>query len=125
MLPTVRMFITFSMNPWSASHEALEKKDYGRLTVVAIVILVGSGSFCVLLLLYGLYYYALTGQRNFTNRAAMVVYYVLPAVLAAFLLASLASFSSFLRTVSPGAYFRYHQHQPFLTIVWLTKVPSG
>ncbi len=95
----------------------LEKKDYGRLTVVAIVILVGSGSFCVLLLLYGLYYYALTGQRNFTNRAAMVVYYVLPAVLAAFLFASLASFSSFLSSASPGTYFRYHQHQPSRTSV--------
>jgi len=32
-------------------------------------------------------------------------------------LASRASFSSPSRTVSPSAYFRYHQHQPFLTSV--------
>jgi hypothetical protein len=66
-----------------------DKKDYGKLTGVATVMLVGSGSFCVLLLLYVVYYYALTGQRNFTNRAGMLVYYVLPAVLSALLFASL------------------------------------
>ena len=29
------------------------------------------------------------------------------------------------RTISVVAYFRYHQHQPSLTSVWLTFVPSG
>ncbi len=38
---------------------------------------------------------------------------------------SLASFSNPSSTVSLGAYFRYHQHQPSLTSVWLTWVPSG
>ena len=28
-------------------------------------------------------------------------------------------------TVSPGAYFLYHKHQPFLTNMWMTLVPSG
>jgi len=38
--------------------------------------------------------------------------------------ASLASFSSTSNTVSLGAYFLHHQHQPSLTNVWLTFVPS-
>ena len=39
--------------------------------------------------------------------------------------ASRASCSSLSSSVSPGAYFRYHQHQPSLTRVWLTWVPSS
>ena len=36
-----------------------------------------------------------------------------------------ASLSNCSSTVSVGAYFRYHQHRPSLTSVWLTLVPSG
>jgi hypothetical protein len=39
-------------------------------------------------------------------------------------LLSRASASKRSSTASPGAYFRYHQHQPSLTSVWLTLVPS-
>ena len=39
--------------------------------------------------------------------------------------ASRACFSNPSSTVSAGAYFRYHQHQPSLTSSWLTLVPSG
>ena len=38
---------------------------------------------------------------------------------------SRASCSNPSSTVSSGAYFLYHQHQPSLTSVWLTWVPSG
>ena len=41
------------------------------------------------------------------------------------LLNSRASFSSVSSSMFPGAYFRYHQHQPSLTSSWLTLVPSG
>ena len=40
-------------------------------------------------------------------------------------LASHASFSIPSSSVSASAYFRYHQHQPSLTSVWLTLVPSS
>jgi len=33
--------------------------------------------------------------------------------------------SSLANSVFLGAYFRYHQHQPFLTNMWMTLVPSG
>ena len=41
------------------------------------------------------------------------------------ILASLASFSNPSSTISPGAYFRYHHHQPCLTNSWSRFMPSG
>src|SRR5262245_52740392 len=62
---------------------------FGRLAGFANIVLVGGGVFCVLVLFYSIYHYGLTGHRSFTSPMGMVLYYGVPAVLAAALFASL------------------------------------
>ena len=67
--------------------EKLCAERHHKLTRAANVILVASGSLCVLMLMYVVYYYGLPGHRNFTN--TLLAYYIFPAVLAALLFAGL------------------------------------
>ena len=55
----------------------------------ANIVLAGGGLLCVLALLYFVYYYAWTGQRQFTSRMGVLPYYISPALLAILLFASL------------------------------------
>jgi hypothetical protein len=61
----------------------------GSLARFANIVLVGGGVLCVLMSCYSVYHYGLTGRRSFINPAGMVLYCVMPAVLAVALFASL------------------------------------
>ena len=60
-----------------------------RLARFANIVLVSGGVLCVLILLYSLYYYGLTGTRSFTGPTGMVLYCGVPALLAGALFAAL------------------------------------
>ena len=66
-------------NPVPASQ--LTKAD-DLLPKIANIVLGGGGIFCLLLLLEVFYYHAWTGQRQLASPVELVVYYVLPTVLA-------------------------------------------
>lgn len=60
-----------------------------RLRSVANLVLAGAGSACFIVLLYVLYYYALTHARAFRSAAGAVLYYGIPGLLAIGFFASL------------------------------------
>ena len=66
-----------------------EKKLLVKATRVANIILGGAGVICLLALFYFIYHYSLTGERQFTSPVGMIVYYVVPALLAGLSLTSL------------------------------------
>jgi hypothetical protein len=51
--------------------------------------LAGAGTICLVALCYFVYYYGWSGQRQITSRSAILLYYVLPALLAILCFASL------------------------------------
>jgi PAS domain S-box-containing protein len=59
------------------------------LTKIANIILAGGGVFCFLVFAYFVYHYSWTGERYFTSSWGILVYYVLPVILAGFLFASI------------------------------------
>ena len=60
-----------------------------RLARFSTIVLASGGVCCVLILLYSLYYYALSGMRSVTRPAGMVLYCGVPALLAGALFAAL------------------------------------
>lgn len=66
-----------------------EEKLLAKGATLANIILTGAGVVCLLALSYFVYYYAWTGQRQFTSWAGVLLYYVSPALLAILLFASL------------------------------------
>src|SRR5262249_19157875 len=61
----------------------------GRLAAAAQIVLAAASIVCISVLIYFLYYYAFTRQRQFSSWAGVLVYYVFPAVLAVLFLAAL------------------------------------
>jgi hypothetical protein len=65
------------------------EKFVAKGAALANIILAGAGAVCLLALAYFVYYYAWTGQRQFTGWTGALLYYVSPALLAALCFASL------------------------------------
>lgn len=59
------------------------------VATVATLVLIVAAVACLFVLAYYLYYYGWTGQRHFTSWVGVLLYLILPAALAVFLLASL------------------------------------
>jgi hypothetical protein len=70
-----------STDPWAKANNFLAKISTG--------ILAGGAFCCLLTLLFFLYHYQWTGERQFTSFTGVVVYQLLPALLAGFLVAAL------------------------------------
>lgn len=71
-----------------------EEKPSEKGTKVANIILGGSGLFCLIVLVYLIYHYSWTHEREFANPGSMLLYYGFPAVLAGLCFASLRLRSS-------------------------------
>ena len=69
--------------------ERPREKFLTKIRLVADAILVGGGVFFTLTWIYFIYCYGWTGQRQFTSWIGALLYYVIPAVLATLLFASL------------------------------------
>lgn len=65
-----------------------ERLPPGVATAATLVLVAGAVA-CLFVLAYYLYYYGWTGQRHFTSWAGVLLYGIVPATLALFLLASL------------------------------------
>jgi hypothetical protein len=60
-----------------------------KLGGLATLMLAGAGAVCLLVFLYFLYYYGWTEQRRFSSWSGVLIYYAVPALMAALLFASL------------------------------------
>ena len=69
--------------------EITKDRSFERLGRFANLVLVGGGLLCALMLFRSIYYYGLTEGRSFTSPVGMVLYYGVPALLAAVLFAAL------------------------------------
>jgi hypothetical protein len=69
--------------------EITKDRSFERLGRFANLVLVGGGLLCALMLFRSIYRYGLTEGRSFTSPVGMLLYYGVPALLAAVLFAAL------------------------------------